>query len=156
MTPKPIVTKQIALVAALLLSLSSCDNLTPPNNTKTEAAPEQAAGAPKTAEEYLKQIQTEKPLDQVQRFVPLPETNGAGSFLWGLPRAFFAMDITTGQLCKTWEFGLSETAEDQRKKFENMPTCLSLYTSVFRPTKIKVWNEKTQQFEEKQDPLGIR
>jgi len=122
-------TKWIA-VLALALSLSSCENLTPKEDTKAGAA-EQAASAPKTAEEYLKQIQAEKPLGPAQRFVPLAETNGAGAFLWGVPRPFLALDTVTGQLCKTWDFTYDLTdgrATDPQKLMSQMPACYALYS----------------------------
>jgi hypothetical protein len=66
----------------------------------------------------------------VQRFLPLPETPGAGAFLWGVPRAFLALDTLTGELCKTWDWKgetIFDKPSDDQQIMGYMPECFGLY-----------------------------
>ena len=66
----------------------------------------------------------------VQRFIPFPEIGGniIGSWwLFGLPRAYFALDTESGLMCRTWDFSFDNPNKAQQTAM-TIPTCNSLYT----------------------------
>jgi len=48
--------------------------------------------------------------------------------IYGVPRAFLALDSLTGQLCRTWDFRLPNPSEAQ-KPLQNLPECVQIYVN---------------------------
>ena len=108
--------KSFMLTAAILLALQACDS----------------AKAPP---------QTTQPLElSAGRFIPIASPS---ALFDGIQPAHFALDTSSGRLCKPWEWNVPEN------ELNALPIC-------YRLARVEVWERGPDgKIRKKADPLGI-